>query len=310
MRRPVDIQSPHRAKTLEKSRASASDQTRTDEIRLERPTLLPRPITALLHIRFASSAPIRSFGGWLAPERSLLGGPLEVDEFYFGGIEGGRGAGRNTDSTKAIVVVTVEFRGQASGRLRLGVVPDLEQISRRLRRESRQSQRDLHTDVWQGHRRLAGLSYDHRAASQRQAEPGEWLLPRAHRSISNFKAWLHGTHRDVSREHLQVYLDEFVLRHNRRRTPMAAFQTLLDLGANRPPHHLQPDPRPRRLTHLTERTGYAGRPLCRSAGIPLGIFVWARWRLSLSTLSSASRTEPPWTGFGNPTSFRGAASRS
>ena len=31
-----------------------------------------------------------------------------------------------------------------------------------------------------------------------------------HRSISNLKAWLHGTHRDVSREHLQVYLDEFV----------------------------------------------------------------------------------------------------
>ena len=56
-----------------------------------------------------------------------------------------------------------------------------------------------------------------------------------HRSISNLKAWLHGTHRDVSREHLQVYLDEFVFRHNRRRTPMAAFQTLLGLGAQHGP---------------------------------------------------------------------------
>jgi hypothetical protein len=28
--------------------------------------------------------------------------------------------------------------------------------------------------------------------------------------VSNLKAWLHGTHRDVSREHLPVYLDEFV----------------------------------------------------------------------------------------------------
>ena len=44
-----------------------------------------------------------------------------------------------------------------------------------------------------------------------------------------------GTHRDVSNEHLPVYLDEHVFRHNRRRTPMAAFQTLLGLGALHPP---------------------------------------------------------------------------
>ena len=31
------------------------------------------------------------------------------------------------------------------------------------------------------------------------------------------------------------YLDEFVFRHNRRRTPMAAFQTLLGLGAQQAP---------------------------------------------------------------------------
>ena len=45
--------------------------------------------------------------------------------------------------------------------------------------------------------------------------------------------WLIGTHHGVSREQLQVYLDEFVFRHNRRRLPMAAFQTLLGLGAGR-----------------------------------------------------------------------------
>lgn len=135
----------------------------------------------------------------VAPERSRLRGAVEVDEFYVGGIERGRGAGRKSDSSKAIVVAAVELRGQGSGR------------------------------------RLGRLGYDHRPSSQRQAALGEWLLPRAHRSISNLKAWLHGTHRDVSREHLQVYLDEFVFRHNRRRTPMAAFQTLLGLGADRPP---------------------------------------------------------------------------
>jgi hypothetical protein len=39
----------------------------------------------------------------------------------------------------------------------------------------------------------------------------------------------------VSRDQLQVYLDEFVFRHNRRRLPMAAFQTLLGLAAGRKP---------------------------------------------------------------------------
>jgi hypothetical protein len=44
-----------------------------------------------------------------------------------------------------------------------------------------------------------------------------------------------GTYHGLSREQLQVYLDEFVFRHNRRRLPMAAFQTLLGLEAGRKP---------------------------------------------------------------------------
>ncbi len=46
---------------------------------------------------------------------------------------------------------------------------------------------------------------------------------------------MEGTHRGVSPEHLPVYLDEHVFRHNRRGTPMAAFQTLLGLGARHEP---------------------------------------------------------------------------
>jgi ISXO2 transposase-like protein len=59
--------------------------------------------------------------------------------------------------------------------------------------------------------------------------------PRVHRVISNLKSWLQGTHRGVSGTQLQVYLDEFTFRFNRRRTPMAAFQTLLGLGSAQPP---------------------------------------------------------------------------
>ncbi len=66
---------------------------------------------------------------------------------------------------------------------------------------------------------------------QTSAEPGDDCCLESAEAISNLKAWMHGTHRGVSNEHLPVYLDEFVFRHNRRGTPMAAFQTLLGLGA-------------------------------------------------------------------------------
>lgn len=56
------------------------------------------------------------------------------------------------------------------------------------------------------------------------------MVPFADRAIGNLQQWLNGTHHGVSPNQLQVYLDEFVFRHNRRQTPMAAFQALLGLG--------------------------------------------------------------------------------
>jgi hypothetical protein len=53
--------------------------------------------------------------------------------------------------------------------------------------------------------------------------------------IGSLQCWLVGTHHGVSRSQLQVYLDEFVFRTNRRREPRAAFQTLLGLGSSRGP---------------------------------------------------------------------------
>ena len=93
----------------------------------------------------------------------------------------------------------------------------------------------VHTDGLQSYKTLAKHGYDHRRRPQTSALPGEQLLPRAHRAISNLKAWMDGTHRGVSDQHLPVYLDEYVFRHNRRKTPMAAFQTLLGLSTQHAP---------------------------------------------------------------------------
>ena len=65
------------------------------------------------------------------------------------------------------------------------------------------------------------------------------VVPLADRAIGNLQQWLIGPHHGVSRGQLQVYLDEFVFRHNRRKLPMAAFQTLLGLGTGRQPTHYE-----------------------------------------------------------------------
>jgi transposase-like protein len=92
------------------------------------------------------------------------------------------------------------------------------------------------TDGYGTYNPLTQLGYRHRARTQ-GADPqmAARSLPRIHRVFGNLKTWLRGTHHGVSHPHLQAYLDEYTFRFNRRRTPMAAFQTLLGLGSQHQP---------------------------------------------------------------------------
>jgi len=170
----------------------------------------------------------------VAREREPLKYEVEADEFFLGGYEQGLRGGRQRGG-KALVAAAVEVRGAGSGRLRLTVVPDASAASLGGFVVAAVCPGAIvHTDGWAGYADLEGRGYQHRPRSQR-ANPDEQLLPRVHRAISNLKSWLRGTHRGVSSSHLQVYLDEYVFRFNRRGTPMAAFQTLLGLGTQHEP---------------------------------------------------------------------------
>ncbi len=176
----------------------------------------------------------------VAPEREPLKAEVEVDEGFLGGRNSALRGGRQRDG-KVLVGVAVEVRGAGSGRLRLQVLADAsgDSLGAFVAR-SVEDGATVHTDGWQGYARLRAAGFDHRVHQQlmdhrvngrKAAHPDrQFVLPRAHRAISNLKTWLQGTHRGVSPDHLQVYLNEFVFRHNRRRTPLAAFQTLLGLG--------------------------------------------------------------------------------
>jgi transposase-like protein len=191
----------------------------------------------------------------VAPERGPLIGEVEVDEGYIGGRDADLRGGRQRDG-KPLIGVAVEVRGRGSGRLRMQVLADPSGVSlERFVAASVAAGAIVHTDGWSGYNGLRAAGFDHRPRTQRARHPdGRFLLPRAHRAISNLKTWLQGTHRGVSPRHLHVYLDEFVFRHNRRRTPMAAFQTLLGLGTvHEPTTYRQITQRAR--TRLAEQTG-------------------------------------------------------
>ena len=176
----------------------------------------------------------------VAPDRTPLTGTVEVDDAYVGGTDSLRTGGRDVLGTAAIVVIAVEVRGSGPGRLRMEVIGDLSADALcGFVEDNVAVGSTVRTDAWQGFKRLATLGYNHESTSLRAGRlrgvDGLAVLPRIHLVISNLKTWLRGTYRGVSEEQLQAYLDEFVFRFNRRRTPMAAFQTLLGIGARVPP---------------------------------------------------------------------------
>jgi transposase-like protein len=169
------------------------------------------------------------------PNREALRDEVEVDEAYVGGPEEGLRGGRQLVQ-KALVVGAVEVRGRASGRIRLQVVPDASGRSLTgFVRAHVAPEAIVHTDGWQGYAPLTGLGYRHRPRTQGTPKRAEEILPRIHRVFGNLETWLRGTHHGVGLKHMPAYLDEFTFRFNRRRTPMAAFQTLLGLGSQRMP---------------------------------------------------------------------------
>jgi transposase-like protein len=172
----------------------------------------------------------------VAPEREALKREVEVDEFFLGGFEKALAGGR-AQGKKVLCAVAVEVRGRGSGRVRLAVLKDASKPSlSAFVAATTEPGAIVRTDGWKGYYGLPGLGYDHAPFSQGPEPVGEPpYLPRAHRAVSNLKAWLHGTHRRASRAHLQAYLDEFTFRHNRRGNPHAAFQTLLGLSTTHQP---------------------------------------------------------------------------
>jgi len=121
------------------------------------------------------------------PDREPLTGAIEVDEAFLGGVAEGR-RGRQ-HGVKPLVVIAVEVRGAGCGRVRMKLIDDAsaETLCGFVTLVAA-SGSIVHTDGWQGYKRLSRLGYDHHPRSQLQhlrdgGDPDD-VLPRVHRVIS------------------------------------------------------------------------------------------------------------------------------
>jgi transposase-like protein len=195
--------------------------------------------------------------------REPLRGEVEVDETWIGGTQAGlRGSRQLRGRKAALVLVAVEKRGRATGRARMAVIPGFRAGTLiAFLRQNVAPGSLVYTDGLKSFSGLEKAGFRHVPRSQPSRtdlhKGAKSVLPLADRAIGNLKQWLLGTHHGVASGRLQAYLDEFVFRHNRRKQPMAAFQTLLGLGTGR--------------RSSTYREIRAGQTLLKADRNPLGL---------------------------------------
>jgi transposase-like protein len=151
------------------------------------------------------------------PHRDRIGGRVEVDETYIGGVQAGEG--RRHLGNKALVAIAAQIDRKGIGRIRLRRVDDASESSLRPFVEDAVEQGSVViTDGWQGYEWLQANGYRHKVrAIAGSGKTASTQLPRVHRVASLLKRWLLGTHQGgISRDQLEYYLDEFTFRFNRR----------------------------------------------------------------------------------------------
>ena len=174
--------------------------------------------------------------------RSRLEGSIEADETIVGGpVKGKRGRGVTVAATKTLVFGAVEVisdpdkPGKATeraNRIRLAMARKADDGSiGQFLMQNVAERSTIWTDGWKGYSKTALADDRHRQSPGARAA-------HIHRAFGNLKTWLNGTHHGVDLKYLQTYLDEFVFRFNRRKTPMAAFQTLLGIATCKTPQTL------------------------------------------------------------------------
>jgi predicted RNA-binding Zn-ribbon protein involved in translation (DUF1610 family)/transposase-like protein len=207
-------------------------------------------LSAQLHLRYKSAWLLvqKLRRSMVDPDRELLKGVVEVDqtELPF------RTKDSYFDETKArriLIIGAVEVRPRSggrwprpkgdkylntrAGRVRLAAIPD--NSARSLQTFVRANVAPRTTLLSDGHKSYPGLDeyrHDPRVVGKMAAHI---LLPWIHRVFSLMKRWGLGTYHGLRPKHIDVYLNEFVFRFNRRFHRDVSFEMMLGLASHHRP---------------------------------------------------------------------------
>ena len=174
------------------------------------------------------------------PEREPLAGLVEVDETslpFRGKDEPVAAKPGRAHEGKLLIAGAVEIKGKGPGRVRLAVIEDYSATTlSAFVAAAIAGGSTVVSDGWSGYATLKDVKHDPKVVGPRAAH---LVLPWVHRVLANAKRWGLGVDHGLRRRHLQGYLDEFVFRFNRRRTPAAAFERLLGLAVSLQPTSYQ-----------------------------------------------------------------------
>ena len=168
------------------------------------------------------------------PDRAPLAGLIGVDEttvpFRSRDEPVSRRPGRSGGG-RLLIAGAVEIEGKGPGRTRLAVIAGYAAATPGgFVAANVTAGGTVVSDGWSGYAKLRDVRHGPRIVGPMAAHV---VLPWVHRVFANAKRWALGVYHGLRAAHLQRYLDEFVFRFNRRRTPPAAFASLLGLAVRR-----------------------------------------------------------------------------
>src|SRR5262245_30282793 len=137
-----------------------------------------------------------------------LPGAVVVGEAWIGGFQAGlRGSRQLKGRRAALVLVAVEKRGKASGRVRMTVIPDFKATTLgRFVQQHIAVGSTIFTDALKSFTGLDKAGYRHIARAQPKTtelrKGAKSVVPLADRAIGNLQQWLIGTYHGVSRAQL------------------------------------------------------------------------------------------------------------
>ncbi|SKA06966.1 Transposase zinc-ribbon domain-containing protein [Consotaella salsifontis] len=173
------------------------------------------------------------------PDRSPLTGLVEVDESsipYRTNNEPLTGGQGKSTVGKTVLIGAVEKRdGRTSGRIRLERIDeDTREHIRPFVLENTAPGCTLFTDGNKAYVGLPDRKHVPRNLSAKNALPAHVTFERIHRVFSNLKRWALGVFHGLREKHVDLYLNEFVFRWNRRRSYWSSMDTLLGIGQRLP----------------------------------------------------------------------------